>query len=304
MSQAWQHLPERGSSGALALIHWIGTRVGRGGARGLLYPIALYFLLTARAQRRASRRYLRRVLGRDPGWISTFRHIHCFACTILDRVFLLAGQFQRFDIHVHNGSLILDQVASGRGCLLLSAHLGSFEVLRAIGITGRQLPVKVLMNVDHNSGMTRFINALNPSMAQSIIPLHGAGTLLAVKESLDQGCLIGVLADRVVRDDRAVTCDFLGDRAAFPAGPLSLAAALGCRVILAFGLYRGGNRYDVHFEVFSEGIPAAARRGTEALVPHVQCYADRLARHAALAPYNWFNFFDFWGDDDRDRRAA
>jgi predicted LPLAT superfamily acyltransferase len=304
MSLAWQQLPERGSTGALALIHWIGTRISRGSARALLYPIALYFLITARAQRRASRRYLRRSLGREPSLADILKHIHCFACTILDRIFLLRGDFARFDIRVHNGTLILEQAASGQGCLLLSAHLGSFEVLRAIGITGRQLPVKVLMNIDHNSAMTRFTNALNPQMAATIIPIHGPGTLLAVKESLDQGCLVGVLGDRVVRGDRAVMCDFLGAPAAFPAGPLSLAAALGCRVILAFGLYRGGNRYDVHFEVLSDGIPAAARRRPEALGPIMQRYADRLAWHARLAPYNWFNFFDFWGEDGRDRPAA
>lgn len=304
MSQAWQHLPERGSSGALALIHWIGTRLSRGAARVLLYPIVIYFGLTAGAQRRASRRYLRRVLERKPSAADILRHIHCFACTILDRVFLLGGEFERFDIRVHNGRLILDQVASGQGCLLLSAHLGSFEILRAIGITGRQLPVKVLMNIDHNSTMTRFLNALNPRMAETIIPIHGAGTLLAVKESLDQGCLVGILGDRVVRDDRAVRCDFLGAPAAFPAGPLSLAAALGCRVILAFGLYRGGNRYDVHFEVLSDAIPAPARRSPAALASLVQGYADRLASYARLAPYNWFNFFDFWGEDGRDCRSV
>jgi predicted LPLAT superfamily acyltransferase len=26
----------------------------------------------------------------------------------------------------------------------------------------------------------------------------------------------------------------------------------------------------------------------------VQAYADSLARLCRLAPYNWFNFFDFW----------
>ncbi|MBK8175211.1 MAG: lipid A biosynthesis acyltransferase [Rhodospirillales bacterium] len=303
MSQAWQRQPERGSTGALSIIHWIGTRIGRRSARALLYPISLYFLLTAGDVRRASRRYLRRILRREPGWTSILRHIHCFASTILDRVFLLTGQFERFDIRVHNGAIILDQVASGSGALLLSAHLGSFEVLRAMGITGRQLPVKVLMNVDHNSAMTRFTNALNPQMVDSIIPIQGVGTLLAVKEALDQGFLVGVLGDRVVRNDRAIACAFLGRPAAFPVGPLMIASALGCRVILAFSLYRGGNRYDIYFEPLADSISTATGRSAKEIAPWLQVYADRLAWHTRLSPYNWFNFFDFWADERRDERT-
>jgi len=26
----------------------------------------------------------------------------------------------------------------------------------------------------------------------------------------------------------------------------------------------------------------------------MQHYADRLTHYCRLAPYNWFNFFDFW----------
>jgi predicted LPLAT superfamily acyltransferase len=296
VTQSWQLQAERGSPGALALITFIGTRIGRGAARALLYPISVYFLLTARAARQGSRAYLRRILRREPTWIEIFRHIHSFACTILDRVFLLTGKFEHFDITVHNGNLILDQVESGHGALLLSAHLGSFEVLRAIGIIRRELPVKVLMNVDHNSVMTRFTNALNPQMPETIIPIRGAATLLAVKESLDQGYLVGVLGDRVVRDDRAVVCDFLDAAAAFPAGPLRMAAALQCRVILGFGLYRGDNRYDIYFELLSDGLPTTGQRDSEVIRPWVQAYADRLAWHTRQAPYNWFNFFDFWAD--------
>jgi hypothetical protein len=38
----------------------------------------------------------------------------------------------------------------------------------------------------------------------------------------------------------------------------------------------------------------------------VQRYADRLAHHARTAPYNWFNFYDFWHvqSDNRAPLAA
>ncbi|HRZ24228.1 MAG TPA: lipid A biosynthesis acyltransferase, partial [Candidatus Contendobacter sp.] len=68
MSQQWVRLPERGNPLMLWLIRWIALYVGRPVGRALLYPITLYFLLTAPAARRGSRRFLRRALGREPGW--------------------------------------------------------------------------------------------------------------------------------------------------------------------------------------------------------------------------------------------
>ncbi|NJN47799.1 MAG: lipid A biosynthesis acyltransferase, partial [Candidatus Competibacteraceae bacterium] len=198
MSRRWSHLPERGSTFALHLIHWIGVRIGRWAGRFLLHPITLYYLLIAVPQRRASRMYLRRVLQREPNWLDIGRHIHCYAATILDRVYLLAGQFERFDIRVHQGQVILDQVQSGQGCILLGAHLGSFEVMRVLGVTLRRFPLKILMNVSHNQRMTQFMDALNPELAATIIPIDGPDTLLSVKDHLDQGYLIGALGDRIL----------------------------------------------------------------------------------------------------------
>ena len=150
MSRNWARLPERGSPLALWLIRAIALHVGRPVGRALLYPITLYFLMTAAAARRGSQRFLRRALGREPSWREVFRHIHCFAATILDRVYFLTGRLDGFQIEIHGGQAILDQVASGRGCILLGSHLGSFEALRGIGSTVRHLPIKILMNVEHN----------------------------------------------------------------------------------------------------------------------------------------------------------
>ena len=298
VSRQWIKLPERGSGAALGLIYWIGIRLGRGVGRLLLYPITLYFLLTAATPRRASRAFLRRVLGREPGYRHIFRHLHCFAATLLDRAYLLAGQTERFDIRIHGGQLIFDQIASGRGCILLGSHLGSFEVLRVLGVTQRHLPLKVLMNIDHNQVITRFANALNPEIAATTIPIRGPGTLLKARESLEEGCLIGALGDRVVADDRITHCHFLGKRTRFPAGPMLLAAMLRCPVILAVALYRGGNRYEIYFERLADRIVVDRRQRQADIQYWTQRYVDRLEYYVRSAPCNWFNFYDYWQEDE------
>jgi len=290
----WTTLPERGTPASLRIIAWIAAHIGRGAARLLLYPITLYYVITAHAARRMSREYLKRVRGGSAHWWHVFRHFYCFAATILDRVYLLHGRFERFGVTVHGKEILQRQIESGNGSILLGSHLGSFEVLRALGVMQRRFPLKVLMDTVHNQNITRFFDALNPEIAGTVIGADRADTVIRVKESLDGGYFVGMLGDRVSGGDKTTQCQFLGTPATFPAGPVLLAAMMHCPVILFVGLYRGGNRYEIYFEHFADEIVMDRDRRAESIQLWTQRYARRLEHYARLAPYNWFNFYPFW----------
>jgi predicted LPLAT superfamily acyltransferase len=290
----WTDLPERGTPALLRLIIWIAMHLGRSTARLLLYPITLYFLITAHTARRVSYQYLQRIRGRAASARHVFRHFYWFAATILDRVYLLRGKFAYFDVTIHQAEVLHRQIDSGKGCILLGSHLGSFEVLRALGVTQQEFPLKVLMDISHNENITRFLDSLNPEIADTVIVPDRPDTLLRVRESLNAGFLVGMLGDRVVGGGKTTQCDFLGARATFPAGPILLAAMMHCPVILFFGLYRGANRYDIHFEPFAPEIILDRDHRPEEIQRAMQRYVERLEYYARLAPYNWFNFYSFW----------
>ena len=77
-------------------------------------------------------------------------------------------------------------------------------------------------------------------------------------------------------------------------GAILIAAMMHCPVILFFGLYHGGNRYEIFFERFAEEIVLNRNRRAEDIQYWTQRYVDRLEHYARLAPYNWFNFYPFW----------
>src|SRR5881275_654125 len=293
-TRRWTDLPERGTPAMLRLIHWTATAIGRWAARLLLYPATLYFVICAHTARRMSYQYLKRLRGRPVHWWHVFRHFHCFAATILDRVYLLHGEFDRFGVTVHGKEILQRQIESGRGSILLGSHLGSFEVLRALGVMQRKFPLKVLMDTVHNENITRFFDALNSKIAGTVIAPDRPDTLIRVKESLDGGYFVGMLGDRVSGGDKTTQCQFLGTPATFPAGPVLLAAMMHCPVILFVGLYRGGNRYEIYFEHFADEIVMDRDRRAESIQLWTQRYARRLEHYVRLAPYNWFNFYPFW----------
>ena len=290
----WLQRQERSSLFVLRLMVWISLTFGRRIGRLVLHGIAAYYVLFAPAARRASRAYLRRVLGRWAGWRDGYRHVFSFASTIHDRVYLLNDRFEGFDIAVHGGEALLDAAARQKGVLLVGAHLGSFEVLRAIGRGQAGLRVAMMMYEDNARKIGAALAAINPAAAQDIIPLGRPDSMLLARDRLDEGCLVGVLADRSIGGDDARDLVFLGSEAAFPVGPWRMAALLRRPVFLMAGLYLGGNRYELHFVPladFSE-VPRAER---DAVIRQtMEAYVRELEALCRRAPYNWFNFFDFW----------
>jgi predicted LPLAT superfamily acyltransferase len=303
MSTGWRHQPERGSRKLIRLLAVITLWLGRPVARGLLYPICLYFLLFSGGTQRTSRDYLRRILNRQPSWRDVFRHYHAFASTIHDRVYLLTGRHRYFDIRMAGLSGLRAVLAQNRGCILLGSHLGSFEVLRAHGLFDQQLPITVIMHEAATSNLNAVLHSLRPEIRERIIPPGTPDTMLAVKERLDNGEMVGILGDRVFGDEKGVICDFLGKPRTFAEGPFLLSALLHVPIVLFFGLYQGGRRYDIHFEPFADNIHLTRGKRSEALRPWVERYVDRLEHYCRLSPYNWFNFYDV-ADEPRPSHTA
>ena len=275
---------------------WTALSVGRPAARALLYPICVYYLAFEKQTRRAIRSYLARVLERPVGWRDLFRQYHCFASALLDRLYLLAGQYSRFDIDIRGLDLLKDRWARGQGCILLGSHLGSFEIVRAVGLTPREVEIKVLMYEQNTPMIREIIRGLNPVVADTVIEAGSPGTMLRVKECLDRGGQVGIMGDRLLKPDQATPCKFFGKLARFPAGTMWLMSVLKVPVILFFGLYRGGNRYEIHFELFAEEITIDRQHRDEQVRQWTQRYVDRLEHYCRLAADNWFNFYDFWGE--------
>jgi len=106
------------------------------------------------------------------------------------------------------------------------------------------------------------------------------------------------MADRLTARDKGVPVQFLGAQAWLPDSLWRLAAVLGAPVILCFGLYRGGNHYELHFERFLDARAPTPRQERQVFVQQcAQRYAECLERRVRSAPYNWFNFYDFWSDE-------
>ena len=218
-----------------------------------------------------------------------FANIHCFAATLLDRVYMASGDFRRFSVTVEGDDLVRDALASKKGCLLLGSHLGSFDLMSMTNKVLNDRPVTLLMRIDERSRVRRIAGIDDGKL--SIIPVGRFDTYLRAYEVLKGGGLVVALADRS-EQAASLQSDFMGRPTAFPVGPHALAARAGAVVLMGFGLYEGGTNYRV--EIIDFGPPAAPGSRGAALQPVVDRYSRLLERYARRYPMNWFNFFPYW----------
>jgi predicted LPLAT superfamily acyltransferase len=296
MSRQWRGQPEPGSSRAMRFMIWMALHSGRTACRALLVPISAYALVTASLARRSSQAFLRRALGRRPTWRDTFLHLFVFATTVLDRVYLVNGRHHDFTVDVSNEQVFWDALAQRRGCLLLGSHLGSFEMLGIVGSVEKKLAINVVMHLEDSARLRTLLPRAGNTFPYTVIPLGQPGSMLRVKECLERGEIVGILADRVYGSERTQWLSFLGRPAQFSLSPMRLAAIADAPVVMMFGLFRGGRRYEIVFEPLGTQCFDGAEDATPpAPVRALRWYVERLEHHARDAPYNWFNFYDYWG---------
>ena len=176
----------------------------------------------------------------------------------------------------------------------MGAHMGSFEIIRALGRLNTQARISLVMYAENARKFNSVLAAVNPKLALQVIELGKVDSMLKVERALERGEIVGMLGDRTFRDEGTAAFRFLGEAAHFPTGPFRVAAMLQRPLVLMFGLYRGGNRYDIHFERRSMRGPL---RASSASAPSPRRSADMwrvssiYCRDRAV---QLVNFYDFW----------
>lgn len=268
---------------------------GRRITSGILFVVAFYYALIRGVARRASRDYLRRI-GQPSSFWMVVRHIHVFAQVSLDRLFFATGKIKPFELAYDGHDELVQLAKSGKGVILLGAHLGSFEVMRC---QAREfaIPINIVAHFGNAERINGVLQSLAPDMKTNLISIatDPIRAMLEVRAAIERGEIVAMLADRADHQGRVITTQFLGADAAFPAGPWLMAHALRCPVYFVAGVYSSPRRYELHLRCLASEVHLERKDRAAALSRYARSYASVLETFAREAPLNWFNFFDFWG---------
>jgi predicted LPLAT superfamily acyltransferase len=187
---------------------------------------------------------------------------------------------------------IRSAAAAGRGAILLTAHLGNWEVAAGLlGEAGKKLAI-VAYRGDH-AKVARYMEQAQGPRARVIEVGADMLASLEMLRALREGTVLALQGDRPL-DRHVVRIPFLGREAPFPVGPFMLAAVSGAPLIATFSLQVAPATY----RFFAEPpLQLSFGRGSSResqLRAWVEEYVRQLEGLARQYPYQWFNFYDFW----------
>jgi predicted LPLAT superfamily acyltransferase len=298
----WEQIGESTCVGGIWFLYGVHALAGRRLLRALLWPIILFYACTQPTARRASLDYLRRMqqahgaIGATPGARHWMRHLLSFAETLLDQLLAAAGRYPSRNVHVEGQDLVDELVAQRRGALLVTGHVGCLELCQALAARVPALKLTVLVHTRHAERFNRILRRLNPAARVKLLQVTDvdAATAVELERRVSAGEFVAIAGDRVpVGGGRTALAPFLGAPAAFPVGAYVLASLLACP-LLFLGCVREGAGHVVRFEQLADRIELPRAGRAQALQQWVTRFAERLEAMLLRAPYDWFNFYDFW----------
>jgi len=282
----------RGSKLGYNIFIGLLRRHGLRPAYGLLHLVALYYRLFVPAATRPLRYLYEKRLGfsRIKSALLIKKNILFFGQTLIDKIAVLAGGGAALTFD-HDGIHHLEEmVRLGEGGLIVSAHLGNWEVAGHL-LKRIEAPINVLMYDGEAEALKKQMDQFDSKRSFNIIYIReDISHIYEIAAALRRNEFICLHADRFRPGNRTMVHDFLGEPAAFPAGPFLLASKLKARVAFVFAFKESAFHY--HFRAWpSKTYEGRGTTGAEAMLDdYVRLLEEQVKQH----PDQWFNYFDFW----------
>ncbi len=270
-------------------------RWGVGPAYFLLRFVSFYYFLFSRRSSKAIWYYFRKRLrfGFFSSLGKLYRNYFLFGQTIIDRIILMSGIPNRFTFHFDGEENLHAIVGQGRGGLLLSAHIGNWEIAGHL-LKRLDTRINIVMYDGERQKLKEYLTGVTGNRNAHIIVIkNDLSHIYEITEALGRNELVCMHADRFMEGNKTLELPFLGRNARFPAGPFMLAARLKVPVTFVFAVKESSLHYHFFASEAREYIT-----GEKAEVPgriaadFVQAMEEKVRQY----PVQWYNYYPFWNE--------
>lgn len=269
-------------------------------AYALLHFISLLYTLFDRKNRKLLFKFHQKVHPK-PGFYQIYKHYCSFGLNLIDSISFLHGYKDRFHFSSTGEDFFHDALAEKKGVIMLSAHVGNWEIAGNL-LSGKiDTKVNFVMLDNEKESMKKIMQPITDNRGISIISVHPGSTdmIIELRNALKRNEIVCFLGDRIVDNAHAMHVPFLGTKASFPIGPYAIATITDSPVIVAFAVRKKLKHY--YFKAYSKyciktgGKKERNSNIEKALKEYVAILEDIVRKH----PYQWCNFYDFWGELDK-----
>jgi predicted LPLAT superfamily acyltransferase len=262
----------------------------------LLRFVALYFFLFSPASFRNIYRVYRKRLKFSffKSILFVYRNYFIFGQVLLDKTATLAGFRSKFTFDFDGEQYLRDMVAGNTGCLLISAHLGNFEMAGHM-LERINARVHIIMLDAEYQRIKNYLSSITQKSFHVIAIREDNSHVFEINKALENKEILCIHGDRFLEGSKTLEVDFLGEKARFPTGPFYLAMKYGIPVSFVFAMKERKSHY--HFyatppEYYPQQGNMARRE--EMLRSVIQDYIRQIEQKLRQYPEQWFNYYNFW----------
>ncbi len=258
----------------------------------LLLFVAAYYYLFSWKSSRAIWYYLRKRLSFSipKSLASLYKNYYWFGQALIDRIVMMAGISNRFTFNFDGEHHLHEMVAAGKGGLLLSAHIGNWEIA---GHLLKRLNTRiniVMFDGEHQQLKQYLENTTGQRNANIIVIRDNISHIYEIMEALNNNELVCMHSDRFLTGNKTLQANFLGKPAHFPLGPFTLATKLNVPVTFVFAMKESF----FHYHFFATPGVVYRNEPSPSSEKVLEAFVSAMTEKVKSYPAQWYNYYDFW----------
>jgi predicted LPLAT superfamily acyltransferase len=220
-----------------------------------------------------------------------YRNYYLFGQSLIDRVVIMSGIPNKFTFNFDGEENLHKIVALQRGGLLLSAHIGNWEIaghlLKRLGTR-----INIVMFDGEHRQIKKYLDSVTGEKNVHIIVIRNdLSHIYEINDAFKNNELVCMHADRFLEGNKTLQAGLLGEKAKFPMGPFVLAAQFKVPVSFVFAM----KETNLHYHFFSSPPKEYAGSNKESIMQDMlNDFANEMGQKVKQYPEQWYNYYNFW----------
>ncbi|WP_298474497.1 lipid A biosynthesis acyltransferase [uncultured Maribacter sp.] len=264
--------------------------LGLSSAYFILNFVVVYYFFFSKQGRESSFEYFNNRLkySKFKSLISVLKNTYVFGQTIIDKIAISSGLRNKFSYEFDGEHNITNLIKKKQGGILISAHVGNFEIAEFFfdEIDHSSQIHLVTTDSEHEQIKSYLESVTGKSNIKFILVNEDLNHIFEIKAALDKGGLVCFTGDRYFEGNKTLTQSLLGEEAEFPAGPFLMASRLNVPVLFVYVM----KETKKHYHLYARRAKANSRDAQGLLKEYTESVEWMLRKY----PLQWFNYFKFW----------
>lgn len=270
-------------------------KVGIQSAYLILYFVAFYYFIFLKKSNASIFYYFkkRHHFSYLKSKIMVFKSYYTFGQTIIDKVSISSGLINKFTYELDGREILVKLLAEKRGGVLISAHIGNFEIAEYFfGDLEADFQINLVTTDLEHSSIKKYLESVTQkSSIKFIIIQDDLSHIFEINAALARNELVCFTGDRYFEGTKVLQENLLGQEASFPTGPFLIASRLRVPVVFVYVM----KEPNLHYHLYTREA-TVKHRDEKGLLKE---YTQNLEKMILKYPLQWFNYYDFWHQIDK-----